>query len=177
METQYFWGRYSIAFCESCEEGSLWLNEEESMVYPRRGPVALPNSDLPDEIKKDYEEAAGVVEQSPRAAAALLRLALEQLCQILGQKGTRLDDSIKNMMAKGLLNRNLQQAFDIVRVTGNNAVHPGKIDLRDDKKTVYQLFKLINIIADRMISDDKTVSEIYENLPNGQKRENQDRGN
>jgi hypothetical protein len=38
----------------------------------------------------------------------------------------------------------VQQSLDIVRVIGNDAVHPGQIDLTDDIETATKLFVLIN---------------------------------
>lgn len=46
-------------------------------------------------------------------------------------------------------------------MVGNEAVHPGMIDLRDDYETVSKLFKLTNFIADKLISEPKEVEEIY----------------
>ena len=51
------------------------------------------------------------------------------------------------------------------RVIGNNAVHPGHIDLKDDRETGETLFHLINAITDKMISNPKMIDKIYENLP------------
>ena len=59
----------------------------------------------------------------------------------------------------------IQQALDVVRVVGNNAVHPGAIDLDDSPETVSALFLLINAIADRMITQRKKVAELYGALP------------
>jgi len=42
--------------------------------------VEAPNSDLSEDIKKDYLKAANIFTDSPRASAALLRLALQKLC-------------------------------------------------------------------------------------------------
>ena len=39
----------------------------------------------------------------------------------------------------------MQQALDIVRVTGNQAVHPGHIDLSDDRATAEKPFVLVNL--------------------------------
>jgi len=55
--------------------------------------------------------------------------------------------------------------LDIVRVIGNEAVHPGVIDLNDDRETASQLLILINSIADQMISHPKKVEELYGKLP------------
>ena len=56
-------------------------------------------------------------------------------------------------------------SLDIVRVIGNEAVHPGKLDLKDDRDTATQLLELVNSIADQMISHPKSVKAMYEKLP------------
>ena len=58
----------------------------------------------------------------------------------------------------------------MVRVIGNNSVHPGQIDLRDDKATASRLFHLVNIIVEAMISATKHIEEMYEGLPEGAKK-------
>jgi hypothetical protein len=45
------------------------------------------------------------------------------------------------------------------------AVHPGQMDLKDDRQTAETLFKLVNLVVQRMISDPKEVQEMYEGLP------------
>lgn len=125
----------------------------------------MPNPDLPDAVMRDYLEAREVLDCSPRAAAALLRLAVQRLCSELGQstKGN-LDQAIGNLVKNGLP-VSVQQALDGVRVVGNNAVHPGVIDLNDSREFAVVLFDLVNHIADRMISEPKRIAEIYAKLP------------
>ena len=43
-----------IAYCSHCEKYSLWVGDD--IVYPAVVPVELPNQDLPEEIKNDYNE-------------------------------------------------------------------------------------------------------------------------
>ena len=81
-------------------------------------------------------------------------------------KGRKLDDDIATLVKKGLDVR-VQQALDVVRVIGNNAVHPGQIELRDDRRTAEKLFGLVNLIADIMISQPKHVGEMFGSLPEG----------
>ena len=69
----------------------------------------------------------------------------------LGEKGKTIDDDIASLVRKGL-NPLVQQSLDIVRVIGNEAVHPGVIDLKDDRETAFRLFDLVNAITDAMIS-------------------------
>lgn len=121
------------------------------MVFPLVVLAPAPNPDLPNEIAVDFEEARNVAPRSSRAAAALLRLCVQKLCIHLGEPGDNINSDIANLVGKGLPAK-IQQALDIVRVIGNNAVHPGQIDLRDDSETAYQLFNLVNLIADVMIT-------------------------
>lgn len=133
------------------------------MLFPETGNSPFPNIEMPDSVKKIYLEAASIHTKSPRGAAALLRLAIQVLCKELGEEGNNINTDIGNLVAKGLPNI-VQQSLDIVRVTGNDAVHPGQIDT-DDAETVGQLFDLINVIIEYMIALPKKVSGIYSNLP------------
>ncbi len=129
---------------------------------------------MPDEIAADYNEARQVLNDSPRSAAALLRLGIQKLCKHLGEPGKNINDDIASLVKKGLPER-VQQALDIVRVVGNNAVHPGQIDLKDDAETAGSLFELVNIIVDVMISEPQRIKELYEKLPESARKAVEDR--
>jgi hypothetical protein len=120
-------------------------------------------------MRTDFEEAGTVLGASPRGAAALLRLVIQKLCKHLGGKGEKLDDDIALLVDKGL-DRRVQRSLDIVRVIGNNAVHPGKIDLRDDRDTALKLFGLVNLVVEIMITQPKHIEEMYESLPEGSRK-------
>lgn len=134
------------------------------MIYPKKLLVSPPNGDLADDIKSDYNEAARVLTDSPRAAAALLRLALQKLCRQLNERGENLNDDIRCLVAKGL-NPLVQKSLDALRITGNNAVHPGEINLTEEPQRAIKLFDLINFIASKMISEPKEIEGFYSQLP------------
>jgi hypothetical protein len=52
-----------------------------------------------------------------------------------------------------------------LRITGNNAVHPGEINLEEEPVKVLKLFELINFIAEKMITEPKEIESFYEELP------------
>lgn len=135
------------------------------MLYPETGPAPLPNSEMPPGVRTLYEEAASIQSRSPRGAAALLRLGIQLLCKELGEPGNNINEDIASLVSKGLPEI-VQQSLDIVRVTGNDAVHPGQIDT-DDPTIVGQLFDLTNIILEYMVALPKKVSGIYQALPAG----------
>ena len=72
------------------------------MIYPGSSPAPLPNPDLPEEIKADYEEARAIISRSPRGACALLRLCVQKLCGILGESGKDVNGDIAALVKKGL---------------------------------------------------------------------------
>jgi hypothetical protein len=134
------------------------------MVHPDSSSAPLPNADLPEDIREDYEEARSIINRSSRGAAALLRLCVQKLCKHLGESGKDINADIKALVKKGL-NPTIQKSLDIVRVIGNQAVHPGQIDLRDQPETAIHLCQLINIIAEAMITQPKMIEELYAGLP------------
>lgn len=149
----------SVSVCYSCEKLALWVHDH--VVYPAVADAGIePNDDLSEDIKRDFKEAGAILNASARGAAALLRLCVQKLCVQLGEPGKVLNDDIASLVRKGL-DQHVQQALDIVRVVGNNSVHPGVLDLRDDRNTALQLFSLINEIADELITRPARVQKIY----------------
>ena len=69
----------------------------------------------------------------------------------------------------------IQQALDVVRVVGNHAVHPGKIDLKDDVGTALALLQLINLVIERRIATQKRIAEMFKTLPPGALKQIEDR--
>jgi hypothetical protein len=155
-------GNLHLSQCFSCNRYALWLHD--NLLYPAPHLHVECNSDMPDEIRADFNEAREIFFLSPRGAAALLRLALQKLCAVLGEAGKNIDDDIASLVKKGL-SVEIQQALDIVRVIGNEAVHPGQIDLKDDPKTAESLFDLLNLIVEEKISEPRRLKEMHAKLP------------
>jgi predicted naringenin-chalcone synthase len=119
---------------------------------------------MPESVKQDYEEARMIAAISPRGACALLRLAVQKLCVDLGGSGKNLNADIGTLVRKGL-DPEVQRALDSLRVVGNNAIHPGEMDLRDDVEAAFSLFEILNFIVDNQIAQAKKRAAIFERLP------------
>jgi Domain of unknown function (DUF4145) len=148
--------------CSHCSQWSYW--HEEKLVIPSESPVEPPHVDLPEECAVDYREARDVFSKSPKAATALLRLSLQELMPHLGEKGKNINEDIGALVSKGLP-ATVQRSLDICRVVGNNAVHPGEIDLNDSPEVAQQLFALINFIVEDRISRPREIETLYGKLP------------
>jgi len=157
---------FRIAICGHCRRSSYWF--QTAMIYPNKTTAPLPNKDLPDSIKADFEEARQISSLSPKGAAALLRLAIQKLCVHLGEPGKDLNKDIGSLVQKGLP-VGVQKALDIVRVIGNESVHPGQIDISDDPAITAKLFELVNIIASKMITEPNEINKLFDGLPEGKK--------
>lgn len=154
--------RYSR--CAHCDKYSYWY--KEVMIIPSAAPVPPHHPDFPSECIAEYNEARDIVARSPRAAAALLRLCVQKLMIELGEKGKNINDDIGSLVAKGLPPE-VQQALDYCRVIGNNAVHPGEIELSDKPEITFSLFEMLNFIVEDRISRPKRIAELYNFLPEG----------
>ena len=158
---------FKVSHCSHCSASTIWHGDH--MIFPDHGYAEPPNVDLPADIQLDYREAGSIVSKSPRGAAALLRLTIQKLCKHLGQPGKDINADIQALVAQGLPAK-VQQALDSVRVIGNNAVHPGELDLRDDRETATKLFRLVNFVAAKMISEPNEIADIYEGLPEDKRK-------
>ena len=110
-----------IAKCSHCSGRVVWFVDSyrSYMLWPFGIDNApLPHEEMPEPVKSDYMEARNISGLSPRGAAALLRLAIQKLCIHLGGEGKNINKDIGDMVKAGLPVQ-IQQALDIVRVTGN----------------------------------------------------------
>ena len=163
-----------IARCHSCGKKIIWIDNE--YIYPNIVAEEV-NPDLPESVKQLYNEAGLIYNQSPRAACALLRLAIDRLCNELGETDRDINKNIGVLVEKGLPKK-VQQALDVVRVVGNKAVHPGEIAFDvDDIKTAKSLMRLINMIGQSMITDPKDIEDMYNLLPESAKESIERRDN
>lgn len=163
-----------LAECTSCGGKSIWRRYvvQEVVGTLVRGALLYPiitmapphHPDLPEHIQTDYEEARLICAQSPRAAAALLRLCVQKLCNHLLKKEGEINAQIGELVKLGLPAK-VQKALDSVRVIGNESVHPGTMDLNDTPELTIVLFRLVNLIVQNCITDPNEADDIYKSLP------------
>lgn len=159
--------KLTIHKCQCCGKKIIWI--DDNYVYPDIIAEEA-NSDMPESVKQLYNEAGLIYNKSPRAACALLRLAIDRLCNELGETDRDINKNIGELVKKGL-SPSVQKALDIVRVVGNKAVHPGQIAFDvDNKETAVALMKLVNMITEKMISEPKEINSLYQGLPESVKQ-------
>jgi hypothetical protein len=155
--------RIVTSLCNACQNEAVFVNG--LLVHPRQVEVSPPHIDMPQKIMADYNEAAQILAASPRGAAALLRLAVQKLLPLIGATKNDINQQIAELVANGTLTSMMQKALDSLRVIGNEAVHPGTMDLSDDVETATSLFQLLNFIVDKSITEPKLVDELFASLP------------
>jgi hypothetical protein len=165
---QHAHAEMKYCICGHCDEWSYWY--EGRMIVPSEAPVPPAHVDMPQECRAEYDEARTIVASSPRAAAALLRLAVQKLMPVLGEKGKNINEDIGALVAKGLPVL-VQKALDFCRVIGNNSVHPGEIDLNDTPEIAHNLFDMLNFIVEERITRPKHIQSLYDRLPEAKRKE------
>lgn len=155
--------------CEHCKNYMFWFDKK--IIFPKYSTVPAPHKDMPENVKKDYVEARNIVNDSPRGACALLRLALDKLMDELEAKGTSLHNKILNYIEEEEEGRgtSLEHAFTSVRVIGNESVHIGTLDMKDNVEIAIALFEILNYIVYDTISKKKKIEEIHNILPEKKK--------
>lgn len=153
----------SVSKCSACGKEAIYINGQ--IVLPSESDAPLPTADLPPELAVDYNEARAILPRSPRGSAALLRLVIQKLLPFLGATKSKIDAAIGELVAAGKIKTPIQRALDTVRVIGNESVHPGEMDLRDDRETALALFRIVNLIVETEITEPKRLDALYDSLP------------
>ena len=103
-----------------------WI--QKTMVHPKganRPPVPV---DVPREFSEDYREACLVLNDSPKASAALSRRCLQHILrEKAGVKNPNdLGKAIQEVVADPSVPTDISDSLDMVRNIGNFSVHPNK---------------------------------------------------
>jgi len=166
---------YMIAVCTRCGKNNVWLRKviqrqpeiitSGRMVYPDVVTTPPAIADMPDDVKAEYNEAATVLNKSPRSAAALLRQALQKLMVHLGEPGKKIDADIRSLAKKEKLPAMLIKVADTMRLTGNDSVHPGEMLDEDRDHIATKMFDLLNHIVYSAITQPKEFEAMYNMTP------------
>jgi Domain of unknown function (DUF4145) len=153
----------TFSLCEACNREAVYIGGQ--IVLPGETDAPPPAVDLPVDCLADYEEARAILPRSPRGSAALLRLAIQKLLPHLGATKSKIDAAIGELVADGKIKTQIKQALDTVRIIGNESVHPGEMDLRDDRETALAIFRIVNLIVETEITEPKRLEALYASLP------------
>jgi hypothetical protein len=100
---------------------SLWN------VWPKAPSRTPLSNDVPQDFAADYSEACLVLQDSPKASAALSRRCLQHtLREKAGVKHGELANEIQQVIDSGKLPSHLSESLDAIRNIGNFAAHPIK---------------------------------------------------
>jgi hypothetical protein len=102
----------------------------------------------PDLIQEDFEEAAAMLNQSPRGATALLRICIQKLVPLLKQDGNYLNDYMSSLVRKGL-EVEIHQAMEVLQVLRNEPGQPTSLETQQDKEMALRFFDSLKAILER----------------------------
>lgn len=166
------WHRRKVAERGALVPGGVSYRVDWQIVWPRAQHGEPPHARMPQELLGLYDEAREVAGASPRASAALLRLLTETLLRDIAESPNgNLNDLIGQLVQEQKLDEQTRKIADYLRITGNNAVHPGQIVADDDaQRRASMMFPFVNALVQRLIADPAEIAEIYALLPEGKRQ-------
>jgi len=124
---------YKAATCPACERFAIYLllGTNTGLRTIQVWPKGIARSPLPPEVTEpfatDYREACNVLDDSPKASAALSRRCLQALLRDkAGTKSRDLAPAIDEVLASKTLPSDLADAIDAIRNVGVFGAHPLK---------------------------------------------------
>ncbi|KOS71698.1 hypothetical protein AEA09_01550 [Lysinibacillus contaminans] len=163
--------RLSICVCKEC--GGYWIWENNNIISTQYVKVNNPHLELPSISKELYNDARKIYKLTPRAAAPLLRLAIQELLVHLNldiHKGT-LASMIVELSEKqraGLIDCPQYIIDGLLKtcVLENDGFASGEVNIYENEENIIILFELINEIAAELIERKRRVEEFTKRLVN-----------
>jgi hypothetical protein len=103
---------------------------------------------MPELVEEDLEEAAAILNKSPRGATALMRLCIHKLMPLLRQDGDGLNDYMSSLVRKGA-EVEIQQAMEVLRVLRDEPEQPTSLETQEDKEMALRFVDSLKAILER----------------------------
>jgi hypothetical protein len=117
----------TVAYAGPADRKEEKFLDETKFIYPHaslRPPCA---KEVPSDLAEDYNQASLILNDSPKASAALSRRCLQNLLrQYANVKPQELSKEIQEILDQKRLSTPILQSLDAVRNIGNFAAHPNK---------------------------------------------------
>jgi hypothetical protein len=138
-----------VSGCHTCNGFALRVGDR--LVFPF-------NVDkMPDLIQEDFEEAAAILNRSPREATALMRVCIQKLVPLLKQDGKYLNDYTSSAVHKAL-ELEIQQAMEVLQVLRNEPGQPTSLETQEDKEMALRFFDSLKAVLERRMLKRSDVS-------------------
>jgi hypothetical protein len=135
-----------ISNCHSCNGFSLWVGGQ--LVFPTR------IDKTPELVEEDLEEAATILNEFPRGAAALMRVCIQKLVPLLKDNGKELNQRVSSLVRKGL-EVEMQQAMDVLQVLRSDPVQLSHLESQADKETALRFIDSLKEGLERRTSQNR----------------------
>jgi hypothetical protein len=160
-------------------DSSIGQKEDYCLLYPK-SKNSLISEDVPEKYSKTYQEAADILEISPRASAALSRRCLQQLIreQEVIEKKT-LFEEIRVLISRNKLPEYLNNELDSIREIGNFAAHQIKdqntgeiieVEAGEAEWTLETLKKLLQFYFIDSVKSKKRIMDLEDKIKRARKK-------
>ena len=129
-----------VSNCHSCNGFALWVGGR--LVFPQNV------EKTPELVEEDLEEAAVILNKSPREAMALMRVCIQKLVPLLKQDGSYLNDYMSSLVRKGL-EVEIQQSMEVLQVLRSDPVQLTNFDSQEDKEMAIRFFESLKAVLKR----------------------------
>jgi hypothetical protein len=132
-----------VSNCHSCNGFALWVGGR--LVFP----TSLDRT--PELVEEDIEEAAAILDKSPRGATALMRVCIQKLVPMLRDNDKELDDYISSLVRKGL-EVEMQQSVEVLQILRKDSAQLNPLESQADRETALRFLDSLKVVLEQRMS-------------------------
>ncbi len=149
--------------------GHMLLDIEGNNIYLKISTAPAVGEEFSANIQEIIEEARLVFDASPRAALALLRVALEHICTDKGFKNGYLKGRLENLIKDKQLSQEIIDDLTLIKALGDDSVHAIPIIEGDTKELATLAFNLVANIGDTLYTQPNRRKSLLAQLKDGKR--------